>query len=44
MLRSISDTTDSTTQVAMHEGAGRSSEYSDKLAIPSVQVSMLKEV
>jgi len=44
MLRSISDTTDSTPQVAMHEGVGKSSEYSDNLAIPNMQVAKLQDV
>ena len=44
MLRKISDSTDSTPQVAMHEGTGSSSEYSERAAIPSLQVSMLQDV
>ena len=39
MQRSTSDTTASTPQVA-----SRSSEYNDKLAIPSLQVAMLQDV
>ena len=44
MLRNISDSTESTPQVAMHEGTGRSSEYSERAAIPSLQVAMLQDV
>ena len=44
MLRNISDSTESTPQVAMQEGTGRSSDYSERAAIPSWHVAMLQDV